>query len=182
MEVIKMGKKFLANLSVVFLLAVLMVSEAGATKKTFQLENKIGSVTADVPRGWSVQESDGQITFTSPKEESILTVIAGKTEGSPLQEIALQVSKNLGGGTPVRDGNMYTFTFKNKNNAEFYCAISSDERTGLYLCLVMRGDSSKIMEIVESIELADMAAPQNTLASVVDKPAGNTIYVAAAIP
>jgi hypothetical protein len=92
----------------------------------------------------------------------------------------------MGGGTPVLDGDIYTFTFKNKNGAEFYCAISSDERTGFYLCLVMRGDSSKIMEIIESIELADLpadlAAPQNAGASVVGKHAGDTIYVIATIP
>jgi hypothetical protein len=170
-------------------LSLLSASQAFAAKRTFRLHNRIDAVTADVPNGWTVLEAEEQITFASPDNASIMTVIAGETGGNPLADIARQVSKNLGGGEVKREKNrfgeaenIYTFTFKNQNNAEFYCAISSDDFTGLYICLVMRGDTLELSNLLNSVELAGLSPPQNPKATVEAKPEGDALFIYAAIP
>jgi hypothetical protein len=144
-EVMKMRKKFLACFAVVLFSAVFAVAGSEAAKKNF------GAITADVPDGWTVEDSDEQITFMAPGNEAALTIIAGATEGAPLKDIAQELSKELGGSAPKESDGGYGFSFKTPEGIECPTFITADEDLGMYMCIMVAGEHPQMEALIDSI-------------------------------
>jgi hypothetical protein len=145
-----MGKKFLACFAVVLLVwAAFAVSGAEAARKTY------GVISVDVPSGWTVEDSDDQITFMAPGNEAGLTIIAGETEGAPLKALAQEMSKQLGGSAPKESDGAYAFSFKNDNGVECPSFLTGDEDIGMYMCIIIMGEHPQMEALLDSIEFND---------------------------
>jgi hypothetical protein len=115
---------------------------------------QFGLFEADVPRGWSVRETERQAVFMAPGGSASVTVMAEKTEGSSLKEIAGQMSRNLAGSAPraARDG--FKFIFRNLDGIECEASVKGG-RTGFYLVVIKEGWHPQIKKLAGSISFAD---------------------------
>jgi hypothetical protein len=144
-----MGKKLLACFAVVLFSMVLAAAGAEAAKKDF------GAITADVPDGWTVEDTDDQIAFMAPDNAAALTIIAGATEGVALKDLAQEMSKGLGGSAPKESDGGYEFSFKNPNGIECPTFITADEDLGLYMCIMIAGEHPQMGALVNSLEFKE---------------------------
>jgi hypothetical protein len=138
-------KKVLALLLV---LALAVVSGAEAARRNF------GGISADVPEGWIVEDSDEQIAFSAPDESAFVTIVAHPMEGMSLEEFAQGTAEGLG-GKAQKSGNGYGFSFYDEDSRlDCEAMVVEKKSVGVFLIIVAGGEHDDLESLISSIELA----------------------------
>jgi len=127
------------------------VSPADANVRRF------GNIEANVPSGWTVEDADFQLTFTAPGDAAIVSIITDEMEeGLTIEEIAAEISDEVGGNSPssVGDG-MFEFFFYNEHGIQSYVLVNEIDGTGLYMTWVIAGTHPDMETLLSSIRWVD---------------------------
>jgi hypothetical protein len=137
-------KKVLALL----LVLLLAVGGAEAARRNF------GGISADVPDGWVVEDSDELIAFSAPDDSAFVSIVAHPMEGMSLADFAEGIAGEMG-GEAQQSGNGYGFTFHD-DDSDLDCEAMVVQRqdVGVFLVIVAGGEHDDLESLISSIELA----------------------------
>ena len=137
----------------VFLLLTVFIfafaADAEAARRTF------GAISAEVPAGWTVEESEGQLTFLAPDSSAVLSIITGPLEGYTLAAVAESMSQELNGSAPEAMEGGIGFFFENESGVQCMVFVTGSEEAGFYAIAVQAGDHPQMQALVESVEVTE---------------------------
>jgi hypothetical protein len=134
-------------LSVAVLILTLCASSAFAAKMEFK------SFSIEVPKGWQVEEDEDSntVAFSAPKGAAVLTITLESAEGKSAKEIAEEISEELDGGKPKKDGDGdYQISFTNDNGVKGNVVVSTQGKKFWMIMIV--GEHDDLEDMINSLE------------------------------
>jgi hypothetical protein len=134
---------------VAIILALAMASAAGADTQKFK------NFSLDVPDGWTATEDKANDTVTIDADDgsAAIAITYSDAEGAKAEDVAAEMSKQLGGSAPKADENGYqTFTFEadDGKKGNVMVAVDEDKDDGLIITLI--GAHPEMSDIIGSMK------------------------------
>ena len=121
---------------------------------------RYGSLTADVPSGWTVEQQGTVTVIKSLTSNASVAVAVNSLGEASLTDIAEHLYIQMGGENLEQDSDGdYTFTYKNTSGADGM-AILTDSGEGRYILMSVSGYENKELQgeidaIIDSLDWDD---------------------------
>jgi hypothetical protein len=114
-----------------------------------------GPITVDVPKGWTVEETEEMLTFTAPDDSAAFSIIVSdEAKGANAKEFAEKMSKELNGDKPQKEDGGYSFDFKDDKGNDC-SALVMDMENDHYMIWLIRGEHPELLDLVNSLNWND---------------------------
>ena len=154
MEVMEMKKNLaLRNVSVFLFLAVLIfVFSADAEAAT----RRFGTVSVDVPDGWTVEETDDMLAFMAPDQSALFSVMLETLDGITFKEFAEGVVGQLNGSVLEEAPHMLAFSFKNEHGIDSEAILAQNRNNpNLVTMMIKVGEHPQLEGMINSFTWLD---------------------------
>ncbi len=130
-------KRFVLSLALVF--AFSFAAFAGV--------QDFGAYTVDVPEGWTAEQDGSTVNILKNDNSALLSITYDDAEGMSAADLAKAFSEQFGGSAPAKDGENYTFEFKNANGVASTGIVAVDSGSGKFVLFVITGAENAPEEI-----------------------------------
>jgi len=114
----------------------------------------IGDFTVLIPHGWSViDEQHNEIIVGADDDSAAVAILAVDMESLSLRQVALDLSRELGGTRPELDDGLYVFTFS-EDGIDSMAFVAEGDYEYQYVIIFISGDfgNSGVYEVLNSVE------------------------------